>query len=55
MAGVDGAGAGPNVMHDEFMEENDSEGESGEEGDAARARQPKPIEEELEELSVIAV
>ena len=49
MAGVDGAGAGPNVMHDEFMEENDSEGESGEEGDAARARQLKPIEEELED------
>ena len=55
MAEQEGAGAGPQVQHDEFMDEDGSNGGSGDEGDPSRAREPKPIEEELEEYSVIAV
>ena len=46
MAAQGGAEAGANVQHDEFMEEDDPDGGSGDEGDAARAREPEPIQEE---------
>ena len=43
MAAQGGAAAGPNVQHDEFMEEDDPDGGSGDEGDSARAHEPEPI------------
>ena len=56
MAEQDGAAAGPGVRHDEFMDEDDpQEGSGDEDPDAHSAQDPKPIEEELEELTVIAV
>ena len=55
MAEQGGAAAGPQVQHDEFMEEDDLDGGSGDEGEGARARDPEPIMEELEVYKMIAV
>ena len=55
MAEQGGAAAGPEVQHDEFMDADDPDGGSGDEGDSARAREPEPIKEELEEYIVIAL
>ena len=55
MAEQGGAAAGPEVQHDEFMDEDDPDGGSGDEGEGARARDPEPIKEELEVYKMIAV
>ena len=52
MVAQGGAEAGPDVQHDEFMEEDDSDGGSGDEGEGARARDPEPI---MEVYKMIAV
>ena len=56
MAEQEGAAAGPNVQHDEFMREDDVPEASGDEDpDAHSAQGPQPILEELEELTVVGV
>ena len=56
MAEQEGAAAGPNVQHDEFMREDDDPEASGDEDpDAHSAQGPQPIVEEVEELTVVGV